>query len=73
MKLSKRALKAINDKTIRLKLAMELKVTEQWIITLLGNNKENGPLTTAGAMRVIRQETRLSDDQILVAEKTTVS
>lgn len=71
MKLSKKALSAITPKT-RLKLALGLDCTEQWMIQLLDKNKENGPLTTATALQIIRQETGLRDDQILTKETEIV-
>lgn len=69
MRLTKKALARIDEKEIRLKLALALKCTEQWIIRLIAANKQNGPLTTAGALAVIKAETKLTDDQILEAEK----
>lgn len=69
MRLTKKALDKINQKETRLRLALALKCTEQWIIKLIDANKHNGPLTTASALAVIRTETKLSDDQILEAEK----
>lgn len=72
MRLTKKALAKIDDKTIRLKLAIALKCTEQWVIKLIDANKHNGPLTTASALIVIRTETKLTDDQILEAEKVKV-
>lgn len=68
MRLTKKALTAINQKDIRLKLALALKCTEQWIIKIIVANKDNGPLTTASALEVIRQETKMKDDQILTKE-----
>lgn len=69
MKLSKKALEAIDQKQARLRLALAMGFTEQWIITLIGKNKENGPLTTAKALQIIEQETGLKQKQILVAEE----
>lgn len=71
MKLSKKALNAITPKT-RLKLALGLDCTEQWMIQLIDKNKDNGPLTTATALKILRQETGLSDSQILVEETEIV-
>ncbi len=65
MKLTKNALKAINTIDTRLRLAFALKFSETWIRSLIADNKENGPLTTAKALAVIRDETGLKDDDIL--------
>lgn len=69
MRLTKKALGAINKKDIRLKLALSLDCTEQWVIKMIVANKNNGPLTTASALDVIRQETKMKDDQILDKQK----
>lgn len=63
MKLTTVALKLINDVPLRLKLAMALSVSEQTIIRYIDTNHEN--LTKAAAMQVIREETGLSDSNIL--------
>jgi hypothetical protein len=66
MVLTNKALEVINDKTVRLQLALKLKCTEQWIIKLIEANKENGPLTTHSALTVIKEHTKLKlDNQIL--------
>jgi hypothetical protein len=54
-----------------LKLAIALDCSEQWIIKVLSANKFNGPLTTAAALKVIREETGLTDTDILVEEELT--
>lgn len=68
MKLSKKAINKI-DKTTKLELAIALGFTEYWIGKLVQKNKNNGPLVTPAALEVLRNETGLSDEQILVAEK----
>lgn len=68
MRLTKKALTAINKQDIRLKLALTLNCTEQWIIKMIKANKDNGLLTTASALAVIRQEAKMKDDQILTKE-----
>jgi hypothetical protein len=68
MRLKKKVLAKINNVETRIKLAASLKCTEQWIIRLIAANKNNGPLTTASALAVIRAETKLKDDQILEPE-----
>lgn len=68
MKLSKKALKGIRDQSTRLKLALALKFSQQWIDRVANANKANGPLTTASALKVIREETGLTDSEILEQE-----
>jgi len=65
MKLTENAIAAIDNLESRLALAQALKFTETWIRSLITVNKENGPLTTASAMKVIRDLTGLDDSQIL--------
>lgn len=71
MKIKKKALVAINIPKIRSLLALELGHTEQWIIQLIKRNEPNSSLTTAAALKVIRKETGLGDEQILEEEKAT--
>lgn len=73
MILTKAAIEKINITKTRLSLALAMGFTEQWIIRLIDANKENGPLTTAKALQVIKQETGLTDDQILEEEFATVN
>lgn len=65
MKLSKKAIRAIKNNGIPLKLALALGFSEQWVIRVIEGNKINGPLTTYVAMKVIREETGLTDSEIL--------
>lgn len=65
MKLSKKALRVIDKAETRLRLALGLSFSETWVRSLIADNKENGPLTTAKALQVIRQETGLTDAEIL--------
>jgi hypothetical protein len=65
MKIRKRVKALINIPETRQKLGIALGFTEQWIIRLINQNKENGPLTTAIALMIIRQETKLQDKEIL--------
>lgn len=53
------------DRVFRLRLAVVLDFTELWMERLIRVNKDNGHLTTAKAMQVIRKETGLSDSDIL--------
>lgn len=64
MKLTKQAIGSINQE-VRLKLALALAFSEYWVGKLIEYNKDNGPLTTAAALKVLREETGLSDDEIL--------
>lgn len=71
MKLTRKAIKGIKEQGTRLKLALALGFSEQWIIKVIDANKSNGPLTTALALKVIREETGLTDSEILEEEKAT--
>lgn len=71
MKLSKKAIKKINRET-KQKLAIVLGFSEYWVGRLVAKNKPNGPLTTPNALNTIRQETGLTDEQILDSEPVTV-
>lgn len=57
--------KLTSDRTMRLKVAVGLNFSEQWTDRLIAANKDNGPLTTAKSLQVIRQETGFEDSQIL--------
>lgn len=72
MKLSNIALERISDRKVLLQLALALDFTEQWMRRVIENNKDNGPLTTAKALQTIREETGLTDAEILEEEKTEV-
>jgi len=72
MKLSKAAITRINTPAIRRELSRVLDCTEQSIIRYIHRNKENGLLTTAGSLEVIRKETGLNDGEILVSEPVKI-
>ena len=72
MKLSKNALLKINNTMTRLHIAIALGFSEQWVINLIKNNKENSPLTTALALSIIRKETGLNDNEMLDVEAIEV-
>lgn len=55
----------ITDRNFRLKIAVALNFSEQWTDRLIAANKDNGPLTTAKAVLVIKEEKGLNDSQIL--------
>ena len=69
MKLTKKAIRRIKDSGISLKLALALNFSEQWVLKLIEANKPNGPLTTIGVLRVIREETGLPDSELLEEEE----
>lgn len=75
MRLSTEAITAINKPEVRIRLALELKCGDASISRYIKKNEDNGPLTTVGALKVIRQETGLSDLKILeeVKEPTKVA
>ncbi len=65
MKLTQNAIDKISTRNVMLSLALALGFTELWIGKLIAANKENGPLTTAKSLQVIRKETGLGDSEIL--------
>lgn len=69
MKLSKKALQAIlaNKSGLKLKIAIALNCSEGSINRYLRENSDD--LTKAAALKVIREETGLGDDQILETEQ----
>jgi hypothetical protein len=73
MKLTRRAIKNINNLETRLKLAMFFKVTERRISQMIKDNKNDGQFTTASALKLIRELTGLDDSQILEETKTEKS
>lgn len=72
MKLTQSAIGRLSSREVRLKLAFALSFTELWINKIVVANKNNGPLTTAKALQVIREETGLSDQEILEEDKINV-
>lgn len=68
MKLTDKALGAINNRSVILSLALGLNFTELWINKLIEANKDNGPLTTVRAISIIKKETGLKQDEILEQE-----
>ena len=63
MKLKKAVLAIISDKRIRRKLADALDVTDQSIMNYI--RRESDELTKAAALKVIREELKMTDDQLL--------
>lgn len=67
MKLTQKALKAINNPITRRRLMDVLDCTEFTIARYIQKNSDN--LTKAAAMQVIRKATGLADSEILEGEK----
>ena len=63
MRLTKKALKAINVPRTRIRLALELGRIERTIVKYIDENSDN--LTKAAALKVIREETGFKDVDIL--------
>lgn len=74
MKLSNAALTAITEKRqTLLSLALALDISEQWMRRVIEKNKTDGPLTTITALKVIREETGLTDSEILETEAAEIT
>ena len=71
MKLSQKALKAINNPAIRRRLMDALGCTEFTIARYIQKNSDN--LTKAAAMQVIRDVTSLLDSEILEESPKKIS
>ncbi|HUR65488.1 MAG TPA: hypothetical protein VMZ03_03990 [Chitinophagaceae bacterium] len=69
MKLTQKALDAINNRAVILAIALGLDFSELWVNKLIEANKENSALTTAKALLIIKKETGLTDEDILEAEQ----
>lgn len=65
MRLSQKALQQINTTQVRLRLAMQFDCTERWISQLIKENQSDGDLTKASALQIIREQTGLTDADIL--------
>lgn len=66
MKLTDKAVTEVKDnKRLRTRLALELNRTDYTIIRWLDENSDNGLLTTAGAIKIIKEETDLLEEEIL--------
>lgn len=63
MRLTKKALEAINNKRIRPHIMLALKCSEATLYRYLSNNDDN--LTKAAALEVIERETGLTREEIL--------
>lgn len=71
MRLTQKALQQINTTQVRLRLAMQFDCTERWISQLIKENQSDGDLTKASALNIIREQTGLSDAEILEEDKQT--
>lgn len=66
MKLKQTIINRLNqERMFRLKIADGLGFKELWIDKLIEANKNNGPLTTAKSLQVIRKELGITDSEIL--------
>lgn len=63
MRLTETAIEVIREPQLRLKIAQALGVTEQTVIRYISDNHEN--LTKAASLKVIKNNTDLTDDEIL--------
>jgi hypothetical protein len=63
MQIKQTVLEIIKDKRIRRRLAEALDTTDAIIVSYIKRNHDN--LTKAAALKVIRDELKITDDQIL--------
>lgn len=68
MKLTNAAIGKLSDRMLAIKIAVALKFSEQWMQRVIAKNKENGPLTTAMAIAIIKEDTGLTEEEILEQE-----
>lgn len=69
MRLTETAITNISGRHVVLALALALDFSEQWVIKVIAANKNNGPLTTAKALELIKKVTGLTDAEILEDQK----
>jgi DeoR/GlpR family transcriptional regulator of sugar metabolism len=65
MRIKQSVIDQLNTRDVRFAIASTLDVSEVSIRRYLNDNDDNGPLTTAGALRTIREKTGLTDAEIL--------
>lgn len=65
MILTQSAIAKIKTPDIRRELTNTLRCTDQTIIRYINKNEDNGPLTTVGALNTIKEQTGLTDSEIL--------
>lgn len=63
MQLTQKALTAINNPKIRMKIGLALGISEQAVIKAIKNNSDS--LTKYAAMQVIKNETPLKESEIV--------
>jgi hypothetical protein len=73
MRLSTTAIKAIDHLETRLNLALHFKVTERRVSQMIKDNRKDGQLTTAAALKKLRELTGLDDSQLLEETETEKS
>lgn len=54
-----------SSRALRMDVAIALDFSELWIDKVVEANKENGPLTLAKSLQVLRDELKLDNSQIL--------
>jgi hypothetical protein len=72
MILTQTAIAKIKVPDIRRELTNTLRCTDQTIIRYIEKNKDNGPLTTVAALNTIKEQTGLTDSEILEEETAVV-
>ena len=72
MRLTQTALNKITVKT-RVLIALALDLSEQTVNRYLTQNREDGPITRVTALKIIQEETGLTQDQILTESKATAT
>jgi len=60
------------SRPFRFKVADGLGFSEVWVDRLIVANKDNGPLTTAKSLSIIREELGTTDEEILEEETVKV-
>lgn len=73
MKLTQQVIERIKQPQVRRELTVALKCTDQTIIRHIKGNEDNGELTKAAALKVIREVTGLTDQEILETEEMVVT
>jgi hypothetical protein len=68
MKLTQKAIQAIHKPDVRRELTVALRCTDQTIVRYINRNADNGDLTKAAAMEVIRKWTKMTNEEILEEE-----
>lgn len=68
MKISEEAIKAVNTRDNRLRLALELGVSENTARVYINENREDGELTKVSAIKAISEITGLDQSDILIEE-----